>query len=138
MKPLLDREGDRAKADELVEELASNTTDAIKAQRQSVRLDIRVAVMIEPASLSARDGHKLQGVTGDVSVGGMQILLPKPLNIGDVYQASFNRNELDLPPVFAICLRGRQVRPDAFEAGLRFLEPVQLPQQSTPPKNDLL
>ena len=115
-------------ANELIKDLSQNTSDAVKSMRQSNRLDVRVKVYVEQASLSVRNGIRLQGVTGDVSSGGSQILLAKPLGIGDVYQLSFDRNELDLAPVYALCLRGRQVRPDAFEAGLRFLEPVTLPQ----------
>jgi hypothetical protein len=114
-------------ADALIEELAQSTPEAVERMRSSTRLSIRAKVIVEPASMSHRDGRKLQGVTGDISTGGAQILVARPLLIGDVYLLSFDRGAIDLPPVFALCLRGRQVRPDAFEAGLRFLEPVTLP-----------
>jgi c-di-GMP-binding flagellar brake protein YcgR len=116
--------------DALIDEMSKSTPDAIKKMRHHTRLSVRVKVFVEPASLSERNGVRLQGVTGDISVGGTQILLPKPLRIGDVYQLSFAREEFDLPPVYALCLRGRLVRSDAFEAGLRFLESVNLPTGS--------
>ncbi|MCA9299987.1 MAG: PilZ domain-containing protein, partial [Phycisphaerales bacterium] len=90
-------------------------------------LSVRVKIVVEPASMSHRQGVRLQGVTGDISAGGSQILLPRPLQIGDVYLVSFDRTQLDIPPVYALCVRGRLVKSDAFEAGLRFLEPVTLP-----------
>jgi hypothetical protein len=115
--------------EELISELSQSTPEAVEKMRASTRLSIRTKVTVEAASLSHRDGKKLQGVSGDISAGGTQILLPRPLGVGDVFWLSFDREAIDIPPVFALCLRGRQVRPDAFEAGLRFLEPVVLPAQ---------
>ncbi len=111
-----------------ISELEQSTSEAVQRMRCHSRLNVRVKVTVVPASLSHRDGPRLQGITGDLSQGGTQILLPRPLNIGDVYLVSFDRDALDLPDVYALCLRGRQVRPDAFEAGLRFLQPVTLPE----------
>lgn len=122
----------------LIEELAKSTPETIKRMRNHTRLSVRVKVYIEAASLSERNGVRLQGVTGDISVGGTQILLPRPLRIGDVYQVSFDREEFDLPSVYSLCLRGRMVRPDAYEAGLRFLEPVSLPAVSESSGRDAL
>ncbi len=124
--------------DALIDELAESTPEAVQKMRSSTRLSIRAKVTVEPASLSHRDGRKLQGVTGDISAGGTQILVPRPLGIGDVFQLSFDREMIDLPPVYALCLRGRQVRPDAFEAGLRFLEHVTLPDQGGRESRSLL
>lgn len=125
-------------AEALIDELSQSTPEAVKKMRSHTRLSIRVNVVVEPASLSHRTGVRLQGITGDVSAGGSQILLPRPLNIGDVYQISFDREKLDIPNVYALCLRGRQVRPDAFEAGLRFIEPVTLPTPEREEHDDSL
>lgn len=137
LTPNTTQDGRTPSNEELVAELAASTNDSARAMREATRLMIRAKVLVDKGSLSARDGTTLQGITGDISTGGTQLLLPKPLNIGDVYYLSFDRAEVDLPPVFALCLRGRQVRPDAFEAGLRFLEPVRLPTTETAPQ-DLL
>ncbi len=122
----------------MIDELAQSTTDAVKHMRHHARLNIRVKVYVEPASLSARTSVRLQGVTGDLSAGGAQILLPRPLAIGDAYHVSFDRDEFDLAPVFALCLRGRMVRPDAFEAGIRFLESIQLPTGASKHEGSIL
>ncbi len=125
-----------SEADSLIDELSKSSSDAVKKLRSQARQSLRVKVFVEPASMSARNGVRLQGVTGDISSGGTQILLARPLAIGDVYQISFERSELDIPPVYALCLRGRTVRPDAYEAGLRFLEPVTLPSSSSAEDHD--
>ncbi len=117
-------------ANELIKELEQSTPESVKNLRAHARISVRVQVTVQPASLSERDGVRLQGVTGDVSSGGTQILLARPLRIGDLYQLTFDRAELDIPPAFAICLRARMVRSDAFEAGLKFLSPVELPSAS--------
>jgi c-di-GMP-binding flagellar brake protein YcgR len=119
-----------AQTEALIDELAKSSNDAIKQLRTHTRLSVRAKVYVEAASLSHRSGVRLQGVTGDISAGGTQILLARPLAIGDLYQISFDRKELDIPPVYAVCLRGRMVRPDAYEAGLRFLEQINLPSAS--------
>ncbi len=121
---------DDTQADSLIDELAKSSSDAVKKLRGHKRQSLRVKVYVEPASMSARTGVRFQGVTGDISSGGTQILVARPLAIGDVYQLSFEREEFDMPPVYALCLRGRTVRPDAYEAGLRFLEQVTLPSSS--------
>lgn len=127
-----------AETDALIDELSASTPDAVKKMRSSTRLSIRAKVTVEPGSLSHRDGVKLQGVTGDVSAGGMQVLVARPLRIGDIYQVTFDRKEFDVAPAYALCLRGRQVRPDAFEAGLRFLEPITLPSSGEEESKSLL
>lgn len=117
--------------DSLINELAQSSNEAVKKMRGHARRSVRAKVFVEPASMSARTGVRFQGVTGDISSGGTQILLARPLAIGDVYLISFERTELDIPPAYALCLRGRTVRPDAYEAGLRFLEPVTLPNDGS-------
>ena len=114
-------------AAELIDELSKNTADAVKQMRETTRLEVRIKVFVEPGNISAHQGVRFQGITGNISAGGTQILLARPLQIGDIYQVSFDRSELDHPPVYALCLRGRMVRKDAYEAGLKFLEPFTLP-----------
>jgi len=129
---------DPSDAAELIDELAKSTSDALKGMRHSTRLSVRVKVYVDPASVSMRQGIQLQGITGDISVGGTQILLARPLLIGDVYQLSFDREEFDLAPVYGVCLRGRLVRPDAYEAGMRFLEQIELPRMEGTPADGLI
>lgn len=130
--------GDAAGGEELVRELEKNLSEAVESQRASTRHDIRASVDVEQASLSKRDGARLRGVTGDLSSGGCLLLLGRPLMVGDVYRLVFDRSELDVAPVYALCVRARQIQPDAFEMGCRFLEPVTLPSASGGEKESLL
>ncbi|MEO0604449.1 MAG: PilZ domain-containing protein [Myxococcota bacterium] len=134
--------GDKAQkeqgSEELVRELEKNLAEAVESQRASTRHDIRASVDVEPASLSMRDGSRLRGVTGDVSAGGCLLLLGRPLMVGDVYRLVFDRSEFDVAPAFALCVRARQVQPDAFEMGCRFLESVTLPSAPAGEKGALL
>lgn len=113
--------------DELVRDIEANTPDAVKAARAHARFSVRTQAIVEEASMSARTGARLQGVTGDISAGGAQILTARPLRINDVYLITFDRSSIDIPPAYALCVRARMVRTDAFEAGMKFLSPVSLP-----------
>lgn len=113
---------------EILSELEQSTPDAVKRLRAHARLTIHAKVIVEPANQSERGSWRIQGVSGDLSPGGTQILVPAPLRVGDLYLLTFDRGVLDVPPTFARCLRARLVREDAFEAGLKFFEAIRLPQ----------
>ena len=49
-----------------------------------------------------------------------------PLQVGDVYKLEIEKGEIDLPILFARCLRCRLVREDAFESGFAFFNTVKL------------
>ncbi len=112
---------------DLLLELEQNTPDAVQQQRSHTRITVRCRITCQPGNASERRALKVQGVSGDVSSGGCLILLPTPLQVGDIYWLTFDRKVIDLPPAFARCLRCRLVREDAFEAGFTFLTPVTLP-----------
>lgn len=109
---------------DLILELEKNTAEHVKEKRAHARLVVRCKVVARPGNLSQRDSLKVEGVTGDVSDGGCQILFPRPLMVGDIYQLSFDRKVLDIQPLLAICRRCRTVRDDAFEAGFAFFRSV--------------
>jgi len=113
--------------DGLVRDMEQSTAEAVQQARAHVRHSLRARVVIEPASMSHRGPTGIDGVTGDVSSGGAQVLTTTPLRINDVYLVTFDRNVIDVPPAYAVCVRARIVRSDAFEAGLRFLAPIELP-----------
>lgn len=114
-------------AQTLLRELEQQTPEAIRKQRSSQRQDISVAVTIRPGNASDRGSRAdAEGVTGDVSTGGCRVMTSRPVLVGDVYQLHFAKGELDLPIVYARCLRCRLVREDAFEAGFAFFEKIVL------------
>lgn len=111
---------------EALSELEKNTPDAVKGLRAHERLSIRSKVVAEPGNASDRLSMKVQGVTGDLSASGCQVLFPLPLGVGDIYRISFDRTQVDVAPVFARCMRCRVVRDDAYEAGFAFFTSLDL------------
>jgi hypothetical protein len=110
----------------LLNELEQQTPEAIRKQRSTERHEIRCGVQVRPGNAS--DVHKptVEAVTGDVSSGGCQVMSALPLSVGDVYKLEFEKGELDLPTIYARCLRCRLVREDAFETGFAFFTPVKI------------
>jgi len=111
---------------ELLSELQESTPDAVRQARAHTRITVRTKVLVQPGNMSQRLSLKLQGVSGDVSAGGCQLLMPLPLLVGDIYWLSFDRSVIDLAPLHARCLRCREVRSDAFEAGFVFFAPIDI------------
>ena len=118
-------------AQTLLSELEQQTPDAIRKLRTSERHEITVPVLIKPGNAS--DNHKpaVNAVTGDVSSGGCQVMSEIPLNVGDVYKLDFEKGELDLPMIYARCLRCRLVREDAFECGFAFFTQIKLDEMTS-------
>lgn len=109
-----------------LKDLEKNTSAAILAQRSSERIDVNVSIVVRPGNASQRGAGGIQGMTGDLSNGGGLILLPRPIVPGDIYWIEFDQSEIKLSALFARCMRCRMVKEDAFEAGLRFLQDVDL------------
>jgi c-di-GMP-binding flagellar brake protein YcgR len=113
----------------LIQELAANTPESIRRQRAHFRLSVKAAVVAQPGNASDMLRIKLKGITGDVSEGGCSAIFPIPLQVGDIYRLQFDRASLDLPLVFARCVRCRLVREDAFETGFAFFAHISLPEK---------
>ncbi len=124
-------DGFDAWAQTLLRELEQQTPEAIRRQRSSERQEVSVGVTIRPGNASDRIVlADVEGVTGDISTGGCRVMTSRPTRVGDVYQLHFAKGELDLPIVYARCLRCRLVREDAFEAGFVFFEKIVLASTS--------
>jgi c-di-GMP-binding flagellar brake protein YcgR len=112
---------------QLLQELELNTPQEVRKQRAHARRQIALEVVVRPGSSSLRGQSEIRGTTADISEGGCQAVLPAPCGVGDVFFLEFDRQALDLPQVFARCLRCRLVREDAFETGFCFFTPITLP-----------
>ena len=108
----------------LLTELQRRTPDALRRERAHTRITVRAKVLVQPGNMSQRLDMKLQGVSGDVSAGGCQLLVPLPVGVGDIFWLAFDRTTLDIAPIYARCLRCREVRADAFEAGFAFFNKI--------------
>ena len=107
-------------------ELERNTDQAILAQRSSERLEIQCRVWVRPGNLSERNRFTIEGMTGDLSNGGCQVLLPQPIYPGDIFWLEFDEKLVRIGPSLARCLRCRLIREDAMEVGFRFFQDVDL------------
>ena len=114
---------------EAVQSIESSNADAIAAQRKHRRIDIRLRVVIQPGNSSDREKMQCLGECHDISKGGCRLLTPQPLEVGSIYWIQFEpskKNQVD--PVFARCVRGQLLRENAFEFGMCFLTPIELPE----------
>lgn len=120
---------DGCQQEEVLESLADlerNTSEAIIKSRGNTRLRVKSKVIAQPGNSGDRRKIKMQGITGDISSGGCQILFPVPLRVGDIYWLTFDKTELNLDSLFARCLRCRLIREDAYEAGFKFFDLLDL------------
>ena len=123
---------------ELLQNLARQTAGAIEQGRRSVRLERKLKVIVRPGNASQLLAFKLQGLTADLSSGGCRLVLPLPLGVGDIYRLEFDAREHQLPQLFARCVRCRVLRDDAFESGMQFFTPLELPATLRTDSRELL
>ena len=119
-------------------DLERNKSDVVKRARSTRRIQIKSKVVAQPANSGDRLDFKVQGTTGDISAGGCQILFPIPLRVGDVYWLTFDKTKVNVDAVFARCLRCRLIREDAYEAGLKFFELIDISAASKHNDSDAL
>ncbi len=102
-------------------------------QNRAQRFGVQCEVKLEPGNSSQRDGKAWVAACNDLSSSGCRLIAGVPLQVGDIYRLSFEKS-LNLPNVFARCVRCSLLRDDAFEAGLQFFSEVSLPEagQTTP------
>ena len=113
---------------DLLQELETNTPDRVRQQRAHALVTIKAHVTLRPGNASQLMDFKVQGVTGDISEGGLRALFPMPLYAGDIYRLEFDQAELSLPLIFAQCVRCRMLRDGAYECGFRFFTPISVPE----------
>ena len=111
---------------DLLQEIEQQTSEEIRKQRTHERVCIKAKVILQSGNSSELLSYKVQGVTGDVSEGGCRAMFPIPIGVGDIYRLQFDREQLDVPLVFARCMRCKLVREDAYEAGFSFFSPLQI------------
>ena len=123
---------------EAVTSIQSSNADAIEAQRKHRRFDIRIKVAVQPANSTDRGSLQWLGECHDISKGGCRVLTQKPLSLGSIYWIQFEPTKFEIDPVFARCVRGHLLRETAFEFGMCFLTPIELPEAETEAESSLL
>lgn len=106
--------------------MKANTPSSVLQMRSSGRIEIRCKVVVRSGNASQRDMPPWEGTTADVSKGGCQIVLNRPLWVGDYFLLEFEKEHLDVPATMARCLRCRLINEDAFEIGMKFNEPLNI------------
>ena len=111
---------------EALADLERNTSKSITAQRACERIDIQTKVIVRPANCGQRHNERFDGLTADISNGGFMALMARPIMVGDYFWVTFDDKDLKIGSTLAQCLRCRLVRDDAFEAGFKFPQPIDL------------
>ena len=119
--------GDEDLGFDILQDIEKQTSENIKKMRTTQRITIKAKVVLQSGNSSELLSYKVQGVMGDISAGGCGAMFPIPAKVGDIYRLSFPAGDLDLPMLFARCIRCRLVKEDAYEAGFTFFSPIRLP-----------
>ena len=112
----------------LLQELEQNTPEAIRQKRTHFRFPIKTGIILQPGNASQLLDLKAQGVTGDISEGGLGGVFPIPVRVGDIYRLQFDKSQLDLPLIFAQCVSCVLVREGAYRSGFKFFTKISLPE----------
>ncbi len=113
---------------ELLQEMERNTPEEIRRRRAGFRYPIKATVTLQPGNASQLLDFKIQGVTGDISIGGLSALFPLPVNVGDIYRLELDRSQIDIPLTFARCVKCVLVWEGAYNCGFRFFADITLPE----------
>ena len=110
---------------ESLRELEASVDESVLQRRSSERARITAKVIVLPGNSSQRNQPGLDGVTGDVSLGGCLVVLAMPILSGDIFWLDFTQGKLaGLGGVLARCTRCRFISEGTFEVGFRFFNNV--------------
>lgn len=112
--------------------------NVFQTQRAHARFESNAKVTVKAANASQREDINFSAICNDISAGGCRVLSNRALMVGDLFYIVFDRNQLDVPPAFARCLRCRFLREETFEMGFAFLTPVELPRNQVEEESDSL
>ena len=110
-----------------LQDMEKQSSDEVRQRRAYERLAVKAKVILQPGNSSEFLSFKVQGISGNISAGGCQVMFPVPVQVGDVYRLHFDEKKLALPMVFVRCVRCRLINEDAYEAGFIFFSPIKLP-----------
>ncbi len=122
---------------EMLQDLEKQSLDQIQKLRKHQRFELRVPVHLLPGNSSSTE-ELIIGTSVDFSSGGCMAHFPRPIGVGDVFRLSVEDKRLDVPMVFARCMRARLVREDVFEAGFSFFSSINIEVNNSSNEDDLL
>ncbi len=116
--------------DELVEDFEVRCRTDLSAAREISAVHCRVNVAIRPGNASERGQHMTKGEAVELRNLGMTCLTATPVSVGDVFHATFDRDDSDIEPLLAVCDRCTMLGDASFEARFRFVHEIALPAQN--------
>jgi c-di-GMP-binding flagellar brake protein YcgR len=111
---------------DLLKDLERQSINEIRKLRAHERIDTHVEVAVRPGNASEYATETIAATTNDISAGGCAMVSPVPLRAGDIYRLEFDQKKVDVPMVYARCVRVRLLRETAYEAGMAFFTPISL------------
>lgn len=123
---------------ELLKDLERQSIEEIQKLRTHERVDTKIRLVIQHGDSSQLGKLRIQATTSDLSAGGCCVISTAPVSVGDIFRLSFDSSQLDIPLVFARCVRCRLLREDAFETGFAFFAPISIGETKKKDKRDLL
>lgn len=123
---------------DLLKDLERQSAEEIRKLRANERVDSKIRLIIQKGDSSQMGAMRIQACTSDISEGGCCALTTTPVGVGDIFRLTFDRSQLDIPLVFARCVRCRLLREDAFETAFAFFAPISISGSKDASKEDLL
>lgn len=122
----------------LLKDLERQSLEEIQKLRAHERMDARVDIAVRPGNASDHAVATIKATTNDISAGGCAMVSPVPVCVGDIYRLEFDRAKVDVPIVFARCVRCRLLRESAFEVAMAFFTPISLSETKKDAQQSLL
>ena len=113
--------------DDLLDDLELRCGTGVSGARGMTAVRRKVTVTIRPADVQARKSSATTGTTSEMRRQGLSCLTPEPVAVGSVFHLTFDRDQLDLAPLLAICDRCWMLSDSSFEVRFQFAQAVNLP-----------
>lgn len=123
---------------DLLKDLERQSIEEIQKLRAYERMDARVDISVRPGNASDYAVATIKATTNDISAGGCAMVSPVPVGVGDIYRLEFDRAKVDVPIVYARCVRCRLLRETAYEVAMAFFTPISLSDSKQESKQSLL
>ena len=113
-----------AQVEELLDDIEMRSRADLAAAREMSSIHCKAEIVIRPGNAA------VSGRAVELRSHGLTSLAETPLNVGDVYHLTFDRTELDIDPLLAVCDRCTMLGDTSFEARFRFFNEVPRPSGS--------
>ena len=116
-----------AESFKVLEELELNRPEEIRSARGEISITVRSRITARPADLCDRESECYEGTSRELQRRSIFGVFDRPVPVGSVFHLTFDEQELDLPPAYAMCHKCAILKDDAFDVTFSFLTPVDPP-----------